>query len=204
MSASKKFVAVRGDLLQKIIEISNRKGKTVYGFVNEIFEQAIKAEELDSTLPEIVDFYVLVKTLRKAGATLIFSDILNYSIKRLYEVEKEKLLKSWFSSGLWYGKFLKAKFQKPIEVLKKVLTSLFFFEISEVEFSNIEENKFSLKVISPNQPQENTELLSSFLEGILNALDFNILNRDCWRGIIIFEVEKRIKLSEMGLRDMEE
>jgi len=188
--SDKKFIAVRGDLLQKVIEISNRRGKTVYGFVNEIFEQAIKADELDATLPEILEKYVFTETLRKAGAVMVTLDLINYCVDRLMENHSEDLLKKWYESGVWYGRYLSAKFEKPLEALAKTL-NMYFWEISEVRLSN-SNGKTSIKIIAPSQKQEHTELLAKFVEGVVNSLNYKVERKEFWRGIIILELVKRM------------
>ncbi|MHC1586757.1 MAG: hypothetical protein ACXQTV_04365 [Candidatus Hecatellaceae archaeon] len=192
----KKFIAVRGDLLQKVIEISNRRGKTVYGFVNEIFEQAIKADELDTTLPEIIDKYVFTETLRKAGAVMVTLDLINYCVDKLMENHGESLLKKWYESGVWYGRYLSAKFDNPLEVLAKTLT-MYFWEISEVRVASNDDGTASLKIIAPGQKQEHTELLAKFVEGAVNSLNYKVERREFWRGIIILELVKRIMPPEI-------
>jgi hypothetical protein len=156
---------------------------------------------MDSTLPEIVDFYSLIQTMRKTGVVLIPQTILNYSIKKLYQTEKENLLKNWYNSGLWYGKFLQAKFENPTESLKKFLATC-FWEITEIEVTKRENDKLSLRVIAPGQPQENTELLLKFIDGIMAALNYKILKEECWKGIIILELEKRKEPLELELEEI--
>ena len=155
---------------------------------------------MDSTLPEIVEFYSLIKTMRKAGAVLILQDILNYLIKKTYEKEKENLLKNWYTSGLWYGKFLQTKFNNPLEIFKKILTTS-FLEITEIEILT-KNNKTSIRVIAPNQPQENTELLLKFIGGVMNSLNYKVLKEENWKGIILLETEKRKELPKMELEEM--
>jgi len=194
--SDKKFIAVRADLLQKAIEISNRRGKTFYSFVNEIFEQAIKADELDLTLPEILEKYVFMEALRKSGAVMVTLDLLNYCIDKLLESHSEELLKRWYESGVWYGKYLAAKFKDPLDALGKTL-SMYFWEISEARVKAEGDGRASIKIIAPNQKQEHTELLASFLEGAVNALNYKVTRREFWRGIIIMELVRRILPSDI-------
>jgi hypothetical protein len=192
----KKFIAVRGDLLQKAIEISNRRGKSFYGFVNEVFEQAIKAEEMDSTLAEIVEKYKFIETLRKAGAVMVTLDLLNYCLDQLLETRSKDLLERWYESGVWYGKYLSAKFENPLEALSKTL-NMYFWEISEIRFFSNSDGTATIKIIAPNQSHEHTELLAKFVEGVVNSLNYKISKREFWKGIIILELVKRMLPPDM-------
>lgn len=192
----KKFIAVRGDLLQKAIEISNRRGKSFYGFVNEIFEQAIKAEEMNTTLPEILEKYKFMETLRRAGAVMVTLDLLNYCLDRLLETRSKDLLEKWYQSGVWYGRYLSAKFEDPLEALSKTL-NMYFWEISEIRYSSNTDGTATIKIIAPNQSQEHTELLAKFVEGAVNSLNYKVSKKEFWRGIIILELVRRMLPPDM-------
>jgi hypothetical protein len=192
----KKFIAVRGDLLHKVIEISNRRGKTVYGFVNEIFEQAIRADEMDLALPEIIEKYRFMESLRNAGSVMVTLDLLNYCVDKLLETRSEELLKIWHSSGVWYGKYLAAKFEDPLEALSKTL-ALYFWGISEIRISKGNNGNVTIKIIAPDRSQEHTELIAKFVEGAVNSLNYKISRLEFWRGIILMNMVKRIMPPEM-------
>jgi len=199
----KKFMAVRGDLLSKVIEISNKRGKSVYGFVNEIFEQAIRAEEMDTTLTDIVEFTSLIETMKKAGAVITTNDILDHSIKRLYRLEKKSLMEKWYVSGVWYGKYLSAKFKDPVDVFQKILTTC-FWEVTEADISTVEDNNLSMRIVAPSHSKENTELLLKFIVGLMNALNYRTVKEEFWKGIIMLKLEKRAPIPdiELGLESM--
>ena len=194
----KKFIAVRSDLLQKVIEISNKKGKSFYGFVNEIFEQAIKAEERNTSLAEVVEFFDLMESMKKSGATVTRRDIFNYTVQRLYMKEKDALLKKWYHSGVWYGRYLATKFENAVDAFRKILASC-FWEITEVEFTNRDNGSLSLRILVPTHSHENTELLSKFIQGVMNALTYKTLKEEFWEGIITLELTKRGKIPDMEL-----
>ncbi len=194
----KKFIAVRGDLLQKIMEIANKDGKSIYGFVNEIFEQAIRAEELKLSLSEVIEFYTLIEIMKKAGAVITASDILDHLINKLYPIEKESLQERWYLSGVWYGKYLSTRFNDALGVFKKVLEAC-IWNISEANLSINDDGTASLRCVAPNQSRESTELFSRFLKGVLSALNFKVTKEESWRGIILMDLAKRSPLEDIEL-----
>lgn len=99
----KKFILVRDDLLQEIIKVTAKEGKTVYAFTNEVFEQALKAYQMQTNPAEILQFYIFMKLEKDRGVCIIPIDLLNYMMQKLYKTEKEDLLQKWYDSGLWYG-----------------------------------------------------------------------------------------------------
>jgi len=189
-SKEKKLVAVRSDLLARIVEISNREGKTVYGMTNEIFDQAIRAHDLGLTLPEVVDAYTLLKMERETGAVVTSSETLSYLIGKLYPEHKEALQELWRSSGQWYGKYLLAKFhdQDPVEMLRRRLVTC-AWDVTDINLLR-NGDQVKLRIVAPHLPAENTELFSKHLEGIMQSLGYRLEKNDTMRGIIFLEFAK--------------
>jgi hypothetical protein len=192
----KKFIAVREDLLQKIMEIANKDGKSFYSFVNEIFEQAIRAEELKLSLNEVIDFYTLIEIMKKAGAVITASDTLEHLINKLYPLEKESLQERWYHSGVWYGKYLSTRFNDALDIFKKILEAC-IWDISEANLTINDNGTLSLRCVAPNQSRESTELFSKFLKGVLSALNYKVAKEESWRGIIQMDLVKRSPLEDV-------
>ena len=59
------LISVRDDLVKRLMEVSSSLGKSISDYVNEVFEQAVRAHELKCGLKETVDVYE--KTIIKKG-----------------------------------------------------------------------------------------------------------------------------------------
>jgi len=187
----KKLMAVQADLVEKIIRISNIKGRTVYSFVNEIMEQAIEAEDLGQSLKEIVEIYRLMEIEKKTGAVLTTREILNFLVQKLYPSEEEALMEKWYISGEWYGKYVLTRFQdgEPLEMLDKLL-QVYLWEASEIRILRGKDS-IGLRCVAPNHTTEETSLLSSFLEGAMHSMGYTLRKRDLLKGLILLDFEKR-------------
>ncbi|MFQ5999752.1 MAG: hypothetical protein ACE5J6_03135 [Candidatus Bathyarchaeia archaeon] len=189
----KKLILVRNDLLKEIVKITAKEGKTVFAFTNEIFEQALKAHRMQTNLAEIIEFFELMKLQKDTGAVIIRSDILDYMANKLYEIDEEDLLKKWYNSGLWYGKYLSAKFsdQNLLETFEKLIR-LWAWDLTDFSITN-RGKKIQVRYVSPRLTSENTNLYLNFLEGILHALNYRTLRNECMKGMILLELEKQKK-----------
>ena len=189
----KKLLAVQGDLAQKIIEIANRKGMTVYSFTNEVLEQVVIADSMNRSIKDIVESYGLLEIERDSGAVFATTDTLLYMVQRLYEQEKDALLKNWYESGQWFGKYLQIKFHdgEPLDMLEKLL------EAASPKSSEIRiiknEDELLVNRLCPNDSPEYTELFSKFLEGIIHSFGFSTKKNDVSKGLIVLEFEKTME-----------
>jgi len=187
----KKLMAVRGDLAERVIGIANRKGRTVYSFVNEVIEQAIEADYMDSSLKNIVEFHKLLKVEKESGAVITAKDNLLFLIEKLYPLEKEALLERWYASGRWYGKYLQIKFLDggKLGMLERLLDAC-TWDSSEIQLRENGES-LVLNCVSLWSSKEYTELASKFLEGIIHVLGYETVKNDVSKGLIVLEFRKK-------------
>jgi len=190
-SKEKKLIRVPSDIVAKLNEAANRAGRSFYDYTSEVLEQALRASELGRPLKEIMDFFELMSVQRNAGLTITFSELLNYLISMLYPKEEKALHERWYEAGVWYGTYLQVKFRnkRTLDIFTKLLSES-WWEINEVNLSK-EEEGFVLRCVSFTLSLEPTKLLMSFLEGVINSMEYEIVKKDCIRGMIILNFTER-------------
>jgi hypothetical protein len=184
----KRLVVVPSNLVKGLMEVSSREGKPFHTFIGEVFEQVLRAYEMGRSLKEIVDFFELVEAQKSAGALFTPMDVLNYLIGKVYPVEGEVLQEKWYESGQWYGKYLIAKFDDPVDALGRILAAV-RWDLNEVKVTR-EGNSVKMRCVSTVLPIEGTELLLKFIEGAMHSLGYKTKKQDYLKGIIFSEFEK--------------
>ncbi len=190
VTREKKLILVPSDLVNKIMEISNREGKTLFNFVTEVLEQTLRASDMNQSIKEIVDFYEAMETQKASGAVIVPIDAFTYLIEKLYSSDRKNILNKWSECGEWYGKYLLAKFHNgnPVDGFKNLLT-VSHWDLKEVSF--VEDNDgIRVKCVSPLLPIENTELLMKFAEGVMHSFGYDLEKEDCVRGMILLTFVK--------------
>ena len=191
-SREKKLIRVPSDIVAKLNEAANKAGKSFYDYTSELLEQALRCNEFGRPLKEIMDFFELMTLQRNAGLIITFSDLLNYLISLLYPKQERELHEKWYEAGVWYGTYLQVKFRNRniLDVFAKILSES-WWELNEVNLAK-EREGFTLRCVSFTLSLERTKLLTSFLEGVINSIGYEVLEKDCIRGMIILHfAEKR-------------
>jgi len=173
----RKSLMARVDLADKVLEIASRRG-TLYDYVNDVLEQAVRAESLGVTLKEVLDDRWVIEWARDAGFTVIPEKIVYDLTEDAYrKFGKRKMTDLWYETGQWYGKYY--------EDLGKFGGSVrrFFWDISEFKISG-EDEHLTLTCLSSKFSEIYTELFGKFLEGALNALGYSIDEGEVSKGII--------------------
>ncbi|MCS7097907.1 MAG: hypothetical protein NZ922_02885 [Candidatus Methanomethyliaceae archaeon] len=185
----KKLLVVRSDILEKLSEVARKENKTLFALTNEILQDALKASEMKTTIREIVDFYRLMKIQKESGSMVIPMNLLLSSLKK--SNDKMKILKEWNDAGEWYGKYLIAKFDNPLEILPSLLSTS-FWHVSEVKINRKTNDRIAISIIAPNVDQLLIEVTVEYLIGIMRALDFYNIKNDILHGIAILEFSKEL------------
>jgi len=188
VAKDKRLIIVPSDLVSKLIEISNREGKPFHIFVVEAFEQVLRAHEMGHALKEIVDIFEVMEAQKSAGALFMPMDVLNYLTGKVYPTDKEELQAKWYESGQWYGKYLMAKFEDPVNALERILAAS-RWDLNEVEVKR-DGNTVKVRCVSTVLTMEGTELFIKFLEGAIHSLGYQTKKQDRLRGIILLEFDR--------------
>lgn len=178
------FLAARQDFVVRVRDMARRKNLTIYALVNETLEQLLRAEEIGVPLSEIVDWYFLVKVAREGGFTLTSESLLFYVLEKVFKEENDSLADMFYETGEWLGKYCLVRFtgEDPIRVFEKIVRGL-FYEISEFGISK-NSDEILVQCIGSRLTGSYTTLLSVFLEGVMHAFDYSVVNKDVSRGII--------------------
>lgn len=189
-SGRRKMLAAREDLADQIGKIAADKGFTIFGMINNLLELAISAEDMGINLEKAVDNYELIKAVRNASFTLVLESLLYDTAEIAYERAKEKTLKTWFEAGSWLGKQYSTKgIEDPLGVIRKDMKA---FSWNVPEFTLDKTNgAVSARVLSPRFSESYTLLFNRFIEGILEALDYDVTYREIGKGNIRLEGAKR-------------
>jgi len=181
-SEEKKLIRAPGDLVLKFSEAAKRQGKTVYNYITEILEQALRAHRMKRSLEEIIDQYELLELHREAGAVFTPRDVLEYLINEVGAEDAEVLQQLWYRAGGWYGIYLKEKFDHPVDAFIRFLRDG-RWDLNEVRVKSDRE-RLEVRCVSALLSQERTVLLQKFIEGAMHSIGYKTLDQESFRGII--------------------
>ena len=185
----RKSFAAREDLLDRMNKVAKENDFSLYGFVNEVFKETLRANELGVNLRTLIDSRELLKDARENGYTLGLESLLYEMSEIAYDKAKKKALQTWFDAGVWLAKrYVTGDTEDPFEAFKNDLKD-FTWNVPELEV-NKKEDKLSVRIVSPRFPESYTFLFTAFLEGALETFGYKIDGKEVSRGIIYLEATK--------------
>lgn len=189
---SRKLILIRSDLLDKIAQITAKEGKTMYSFTNEIFEQVLKAYEMNVNISDIIEFYRLMQIEKETGSIIVPICVLEYVMDKFCKEDKKELLEKWYEAGLWYGKYISSRFQE--DELLNIIEKLMKISLRNMTNCSVSKKNGHVKIraMSPHFSLEQTESISKFIEGIFHSLDYVTFKNELLKGMILLEFKRKI------------
>jgi hypothetical protein len=183
-----KLIFLPEKLVDRLNNIAIRKGVSLTNFAAKALQQSLRADELGVTLDETVDTYMLLRVQRGSGAVQIPRSRLTSVVRELTGDDKGELLAAWYEAGRWYGEYLNTLLgEEAVDFLEKDL--LVSWNLDEVEVRN-DEITVDLRIASFVIPLELTELLISYVKGVMVSLGYEISKEECLRGLATLNFSK--------------
>lgn len=177
-----KLIVLPGRLVERLRSVAIRQGVSLSIYAEEVLEQALRVEESGTPLREAVETYQLMDIQKGSGAVQLPRSSLERLVEELYPKNKEELFKIWSEAGRWYGEYLRTKLRDE-DVLG-------FFEKALLVSWNLDDVKIQNDVVSVNVSYtsftlslESTELLNSYIAGVMTALGYQMFEEEYDRGM---------------------
>lgn len=185
----RKLVFVQADIVDKLMEISNREGRTLSSFVSDILSDIVRIYSDGGSIKDAVRSYMVASMNRSAGIILVPVNLMNSILARIGGEYLEEIYRDAYESGYWYGRYISVKFDNPLEAIRSLLS---YILLTPTDIS-IEGDGGSIlfRLISPNLSSETTKLLLSIFEGVMSALGYETDRAEYTKGIVIASFKKR-------------
>jgi len=180
---STKFLEVPRQLADELRAVAARLGVSVSDFAVEALTQAMRAQELGADLGEAVDLYHLSGIQRGAGNIQVTRNVLREIIRELYENDVDGLRGLWSEHGRWYGAYLKARLGRDyvLGYLEQDLLATWNLDEAEVSQRDL---MVAVRCVSFGMSEEFTDLLVSYVVGVMEELGFAENERDALPGLV--------------------
>lgn len=183
----RKLLAARADLVDELSRIARARNQTVYGFLNNILENALKLHRMDIKIEDVANSYMVIRNLKNLGFIPLPEDLAYKALDNV--VKSRNAVESFFKLGEWYGRVLEAQlpYLKPVELLRIIINEV-AWTASEV---SITENggEIAVRCIGPRFSESYTLVLASIIEGIAVSMGFKMIKRYVTRGVIFLNLK---------------
>lgn len=137
--SERKTIAVDKNLADQLTRIAKSRGKTIYAYLNQIAELALRAEMMETNLSKILDDYSYL--LHSVQVNCVFTPfkIFNFALDKFLAFDREEVFRRYQNYGAWFANISRMKFPNIEDMapfLGKVC-DIIFSKFVGVEFSRL-------------------------------------------------------------------
>ena len=183
----KKLVYVSEGLIDGVAKISRNKGESVGKVIEDSIRQSVRVSEEGYDVKQVTDYFSVMVAQRVLGGVFVPSNVLDFLVNSAYSDRREQLIAKWYESGRWHGKYLKEKFEDPVTAFGCFL-ELSRWDLNEVEVKEVN-GEIRVRCVSTVLNDEGTEMLTKFIEGVMDGMGYKVGKADVLKGMIILQSE---------------
>lgn len=176
----KKLVYISEGILDRVAEISKRKGESITKYIEDLLEQAVRIDLLGFPSEELADLLEVIHVQRILGANFVPLEVANSATEDGSEVG---LGEKWYESGKLYGRYIRERFKDPVGVLRLML-QVMRWDLNEV-VAIPDEQSVTIRCVSTNLTKIGALNLSKFIEGAMHGMGYYTQKIESIKGMVI-------------------
>ncbi len=183
MSSRRKMLAADEDTANKIVEIAKRRGSTVYGTLNEILEQALRADGMGLNLNYVIENREKMEKAKGMGFTFAIEKLLYAVVGLAHDKAEEELGEIWLETGKWYGRYFADKGGDTVESFREAMELLSLGNpVTSIEKQN--GGRLVVSCVGELYTDGFTEMYGLFIRGAMETFGWEHVETENGRGMI--------------------
>ncbi len=193
-------ISIADDVADRLSEQALKRNKTLYAFANESLEAVISICKLSGEPSDVLPSWKLGRMLKDVDAVPLPGDLLEKIIKKLYDSDRDWLLKTWFAEGRRIGSYLSMGYQELPSLAQAAVEFHGLLPLRRLEFGSIEATDsrphMSVRAIGAGISLEATTCAEQFIRGVVDAYGWAVKTSKTAEGIIELQISKERKQSD--------
>ena len=183
MSSRRKMLAADEDIANKIVEIAKRRGSTVYGTLNEILQQALRADEMGLNLNYVLENREKMEKAKGMGFTFTIEKLLYEVVGLAHDKAGKELAEIWLETGRWYGRYFADKGGDPIDSFREAMELLSLGNpVTSIEKQN--GGRLVVSCVGELYTDGFTEMHGLFIRGVMEIFGWEHVKTENGKGMI--------------------
>lgn len=182
-------IAVDDAVADELSQEASRENKTQYALANEALLAVMEVTKAGGNPKQVYPSWKFVSMMKDAGCLVLPEDLVEKLVHRMFQVDKEWLLRTWYEEGSRLGNFLKMTALKPEDlgdVIEKfqVLLPAQKIEFKKTVTSDSGDLVYEIHAMGTGISIESTSCAEQLIRGLLSSYVLTIIESNVARGII--------------------
>ncbi len=187
-------IAISDDVADALSEQALKRNKTLYAFANESLEAVVSICKLSGEPSEAFPAWKMGRMLKDVDAVPLPGDLLEKLIKRLYDADRDWLLKTWFAEGQRIGSYLTMGYQDISSLAQAAIDFQGLLPLRRIEFRSADEpdakGQMVVRAIGAGLSSEATSCAEQFIRGVVDEYSCSVKSSRTAEGMIELRVSR--------------
>jgi hypothetical protein len=187
-------ISIADDVADKLSAEAMKRNKTLYAFANESLEAVVSVCRLSGEPSEVLPAWRLGRMLKEVDAVPIPGDLVEKLLKKLYQEDRDWLLKAWQAEGERIGSYLQMGYPELAQLSQAAVEFQGLLPLKRVEFRNLEDSgtrgRMVLRAVGAGQSLESTTCAEHFVRGVAGSYSWSVRGVKVAEGILELELQE--------------
>jgi hypothetical protein len=186
-------ISIDEEVAASLSDEATRENKTMYAFSNESLRVILNVCRNGGRPEDVYTSWMFTRILKDLDTVPTPGDLVEKLLRKLYEVDKEWLLHTWFEEGQRIGAYLhlSSPRMQDLSVEAKEISKLGLLPVKRLELEYDGDNEFIVRVVGAGLSEESTTCADQFFKGIISAYSLYVVSSKVSEGIIELRVSNR-------------
>jgi hypothetical protein len=188
-------IAVDDTVAEELSFEAGKENKTQYALANESLLAVLEVTKGGGSPKQIYPSWKFVSMMKDVGSLVLPEDLVEKLIGRMYDTDKDWLLKAWYDEGVRLGDFLRMSAVNPEDLGKVIEEFQVLLPAQKIEFKKMSGDSasyggsmYEIRAMGAGSSIESTTCADQFIRGIVSSYSLKIVESKVSRGIIAIKL----------------
>ncbi|MGH9918885.1 MAG: hypothetical protein ACRD6W_08470 [Nitrososphaerales archaeon] len=186
-------ISIDEEVAASLSDEATRENKTMYALSNESLKVMLDICRSGGRPEEVYTSWMFTRILKDLDTVPTPGDLVEKLLRKLYEVDKVWLLRTWFEEGQRIGAYLRlsSPMMQDLSDEAKGVSKLGLLPVKRLEIVDEGESEFTVRVVGAGLSEESTSCADQLFKGIVSAYSLRVVSSKMSEGIIMFRVSNK-------------
>lgn len=183
-------ISIDEEVAASLSDEATRENKTMYALSNESLKVMLNICRSGGRPEDVYTSWMFTRILKDLDTVPTPGDLVEKLLKKLYEVDKDWLLRTWFEEGQRIGAYLRlsSPSMQDLSDEAKDVSKLGLLPVKRLELENDGESEFTIRVVGAGLSEESTSCAEQLFRGIISSYSLQVVGSKMSEGIIMLRV----------------
>ena len=186
-------ISIDEEVAASLSDEATRENKTMYALSNESLKVMLNICRSGGRPEDVYTSWMFTRILKDLDTVPTPGDLVEKLLRKLYEVDKGWLLRTWFEEGQRIGAYLRLSSPKMQDLSDEArgVSKLGLLPVKRLEIEDEGESEFTVRVVGAGLSEESTSCADQLFKGIVSAYSLRVVSSKMSEGIIMLRVSSK-------------